>query len=216
MYTEKWVRDFNPDGKHVIMVAGNHEFYHHDYAHEKAALKGLIHEPWFHFLENETVDIDGVRLMGCTLWTDFAAGRHKESCRKGMMDFHIIHNGVGSFSPDDAEDEFMASTAWLDEELKRSDLPSVVVTHHAPSFRSSHPRFAGSNINGGFCSDLEELILKHTSKLPLWLHGHVHDGVDYYVGKTRILANPAGYPLDLYTMQLENPVFNKHMCVDVG
>lgn len=65
------------------------------------------------------------------------------------------------------------------------------VTHHAPSFRSQHPRFAGSPIAGGFCSNLESRIQQW--KPDLWIHGHVHDPMDYRIGKTQVLCNPWGY-----------------------
>ena len=73
------------------------------------------------------------------------------------------------------------------------------VTHHAPSFRSQHPRFASSPITGGFCSNLESRIQQW--KPDLWIHGHVHDPMDYRIpwkiaapGETRILCNPWVYP----------------------
>ncbi|WP_215884515.1 hypothetical protein [Acidithiobacillus sulfurivorans] len=28
----------------------------------------------------------------------------------------------------------------------------------------------------------------------IWIHGHVHDRMNYRIGKTRVLCNPWGYP----------------------
>ncbi len=52
------------------------------------------------------------------------------------------------------------SIAWLDDQFTSHphDGPTVVITHHAPSYKSQHPRFAGSPISGGFCSNQEHRI----------------------------------------------------------
>ena len=65
------------------------------------------------------------------------------------------------------------------------------MTHHAPSPRSIHPRFAGDECNPGFASNLEAMIQRFQPAL--WVHGHVHNAVDEQLGRTRILANPRGY-----------------------
>jgi len=49
----------------VVFVAGNHEFYDSRYQVERSAMK--------------TVVIDGVRFIGCTLWTDFGVPIHTNS-----------------------------------------------------------------------------------------------------------------------------------------
>lgn len=84
-----------------------------------------------------------------------------------------------------------------------------MITHHAPSFRSVSPRFAGSPLNGGFVSDLDGFIASHPIRI--WIHGHTHDSFDYRIGATRILANPFGYP-----GRIRNPMFDPGMVVEVG
>ena len=79
------------------------------------------------------------------------------------------------------------------------DGKTIVVTHHAPHPLSIHPRFAGNPVNPGFVSDLGPLL----DRADLWLHGHTHDGFDYWVGRCRVLANPAGYILNRKTANSE-------------
>jgi len=53
----------------VIYVPGNHEFYGHDIGlteQLKAAVPVDIH-----VLNNDTLELEGIRFLGCTLWTDF-------------------------------------------------------------------------------------------------------------------------------------------------
>jgi len=72
--------------------------------------------------------------------------------------------------------------------------PTVVVTHHAPSYRSSRYGYDPSpaNLDHAYCSDLEGFIADHD--IALWVHGHLHLPVDYPIAGTRIVANPRGYP----------------------
>lgn len=83
----------------------------------------------------------------------------------------------------------------------------MVVTHHAPSPRCIRPWFEGNPFNLAFAANLDDLIEQYQP--PLWIHGHMHDPVDEWVGRTRILANPAGYP------QENNTDFNPALCVDL-
>jgi len=68
---------------------------------------------------------------------------------------------------------------------------TVVVTHHAPSSRSVHPRFARDLLSPAFASRLEPLM--GGNRAALWVHGHTHDAFDYEIDGTRIICNPRGY-----------------------
>ena len=55
----------------VIYVEGNHFFYHNDFFGRIHELKAKLSIPKnVHFLENESVEINGVIFIGATLWTD--------------------------------------------------------------------------------------------------------------------------------------------------
>jgi Icc-related predicted phosphoesterase len=75
------------------------------------------------------------------------------------------------------------------------DADTVVVTHHAPSARSVNPKYEGDYLNPAFAS---EILGADGVDAPLWIHGHMHDAVDYTVGKTRVVCNPRGYPGEVY------------------
>jgi Icc-related predicted phosphoesterase len=76
---------------------------------------------------------------------------------------------------------------------EKRDVPVVVITHMAPSFQSVNQKFKHeTTTNGGYASELSEFILDHPN-IKVWVHGHMHDPVDYKIGDTRILANPRGY-----------------------
>ena len=185
----RWTEARFPD-KPVIYVPGNHEFYHHDLAlieELKAEAPGRIH-----VLNDDQVIIDGVRFLGSILWTDFAlfgeADRFfaMQTARKQMTDFSIIKNQGRRFTPEDAARLHTVSRGWLASMLTESfDGRTVVVTHHAPSSRSVHPRYARDLLTPAFASNLE--MLMDSDRVSLWVHGHMHDAV-----RLRDLRHPGG------------------------
>ena len=47
-------------------------------------------------------------------------------------------------------------------------------------------------MNGGFHTELSEMILDHPN-IKHWVHGHTHDPFDYKIGECRVVCNPRGY-----------------------
>ena len=87
-----------------------------------------------------------------------------------------------------------ADRAFIERELEEAERAgdrAVVITHHAPSPRSIRPWYDGDPFNCAFASNLDRLIERYQPEL--WIHGHMHDPVDEQLGKTRLVANPAGY-----------------------
>lgn len=180
----------------LVMVLGNHEYYGGGFPARIEAFRRAI--SWDRdavILERGRKILGDVRILGTTLWTDFAGGRHLESCQNGMSDFvYIRDSSTGAeILPVVLREDHHRSVSWF-ERAFNEDWPgkTVVVTHHAPSFLSQHPKFAGSKIAGGFCSNLDERIMDWQPEL--WIHGHLHDPVDYLIGDSRIVSSPWGYP----------------------
>ncbi len=179
----------------IVLVLGNHEYWTHEWDSALDSHRLMIDRfssSGIHLLEQESRVVNGVRFLGTTLWTDFAGGRHGESCQRGMSDFVKIGRDGGDLLWTDVTARHRESVAWLSSELRKPwNSTTVVVTHHAPSALSNDPRYAGSSISGGFFSNLDDLILE--TQPDLWIHGHLHFPSDYHIGKTRVLSNPYGY-----------------------
>ena len=181
----------------VIYVPGNHEYYGHDIrltAELKGAAPGNIH-----VLDDDTLELDGIRFVGSTLWTDFKlhgegeAWFARQRAKQWMQDFALIRNGERRFTPEDSALLHEASKAWLVGELeKKFDGPTVIVTHHLPASASVAKRYANDPLNPAFASKLEGLIETHRPEL--WIHGHTHVPCNYELAETRIVCNPRGYP----------------------
>jgi hypothetical protein len=85
------------------------------------------------------------------------------------------------------------SKKWLSKEIQKSEESRiVVVTHHAPSILSIREKDRNDPLRAAYASNMDDFI--SSSKVTLWVHGHIHTASDYHVGETRIICNPLGYP----------------------
>jgi Icc-related predicted phosphoesterase len=206
----------------IVMTMGNHEFYRRFVSDELALARS--HGPNFniHVLENGTATLSGVgasgsvRFLGATLWTDYRIfGEANQAavmnaCATTMNDHRLIgwqKRPWLRFRPQEAALLHQQSKAAMIETLAVPFAgPTVVVSHHAVHWNSIHPRFSSDPVTGAFVSDQSELI-EHFQPT-LWVHGHVHNSSDYFIGTTRVLCNPHGYGN-------ENPNFNGALVVEL-
>ena len=207
--------------KHVILIMGNHEHYHGDFAETAKIIKGAfgdLHNVYF--LDKDWRIINGVLFFGGTLWTDM---NKEDPVTMAMMpgtmnDYRGVNNSARSvqyrvpslaednpdgwtyrerparFQPADSVADHREFLRALDIALNlHGNLPVVVCGHHAPSKASTHPRYKNEElVNGAYSSNLDEFILDRR-QIKLWTHGHTHEDFDYMIGTTRIVCNPRGY-----------------------
>ncbi len=155
-------------------------------------------------LLDEQVHLKGVKYLGGTLWTDFSLGRGSLAShiaeargRFGMNDYKSIRRWSSKYPgkrrPLRPEDTIAAHTktrGFLDFHLKQSsDVPVVVVTHHAPLAESID---ASARLPWCYANRMDYLF---DGDFPpsAWLHGHIHQPVNYVRGKTSVISNPRGY-----------------------
>lgn len=204
----------------VVYVPGNHEYYGGSLAAVREALRTLAAGTHVHVLDEDEIELAGVRFVGATLWTDFElfedAAQRDESIAAAVRliaDFsRITIDGAAPFTPEHSRTLCRRAARWLAQRLREArGRPTVVVTHHAPSARSVEPKFAGSPLNAAFVSDLDALVAG--SGAGLWIHGHTHYPVDYAIGATRVFSNPRGYARDGVA---ENRAFDPYRIVEVA
>jgi predicted phosphodiesterase len=209
-------------GKPVLYVPGNHEFYGGSLDGTLAQLRALCEGTEVHLLHDSELVLQGVRFLGTPLWTDFLLfgdgdGRDAAvaaACRF-MRDFQrirLVEDDPALLTPLDCAHLFRRHAGWLQDRLAQPfEGTTVVITHHAPSPRSIHPRFDGSLVNACFVSRADHLL--GAGKVALWLHGHTHDSFDYVAAGTRVVCNPRGYRRDDID---ENPRFDPGLVLAVG
>lgn len=200
----EWARQTFGD-KPIVYVAGNHEYFECEWDAGLRLMRATAKECGVHFLENDAVVINGVRFLGCTLWTDFEFyGMEKkkylmERAEVNWPDYSgrikATSSVTGHLRPVMTMQRFWESRTWLQGQLPLGE-PSktVVVTHHYPHQKSTSPKFANDAMNVVFGSHVSESLMQQAS---LWIHGHVHSAVNYRIGDdtryVRVIANPKGY-----------------------
>lgn len=192
----------------VVFVMGNHEFYGTEMNAARRDAARIARDSGVDLLDNGTVEIDGVRFTGGSLWMDFELDgtdraqvlRTMQIVGSGLNDFRHIRwkddGGERLFRPKDALRLHRECLAGIEEVLATPyGGPTVVVTHHAPHRGSIAPRYVDDPVTPGFASDLATLIER--TQPDLWVHGHTHNACDHRVGRTRIVNNPRGYSREI-------------------
>lgn len=192
----------------VVYVPGNHEFYGYDvdvwFAGAREFLKDYPHitlcAPGSILLEKPGES--PVRILGATLWTDFAlygAGRQVSSmisAKHGISDYQLIHTQGRLLQCQDTTEWHRRDLNWLVtniQEAKSRGETVVVATHHSPTERGSSPIYQGSPLSPAFCSNLEALAA--AGDVAAWIFGHTHYNPNLLVGDCRVISNQRGYPL---------------------
>lgn len=187
--------------KLVLLVAGNHEYYQKSKrirtANEDSPL--VVRETMLdveqqirnvisdldnvHFLNRDTFEYSGIRFLGCTLWT-----QSDSDAPLLMNDYSQINN----FTPDLCNLLHEKDKNWLEESLSSSNLPTVVITHHLPSYDIIDEKYhvpSAMRYNKYFASDLHYLL----EKVDVWCCGHSHTMVQREIHGCRCFLNPHGY-----------------------
>jgi len=204
-----FVEDMSYRFREVIYVLGNHEFYGYRFPSTYTKIWSELQDfENVNVLEKEAVWFDGVAFIGATLWTNM--DNHNQmtmyDAAAQMNDYGTVRTGPKGcewqrpLKPKDTIEDFMNARHYIFEEIKIQKYTGkkvVVITHHLPSFESIHGDFKGSNLNGAYASELSSDIVELGDDQPeLWIHGHVHDNMDYMIENTRVICNPRGYAPD--------------------
>lgn len=228
--TIEWAKRYLP-GRDVIYVFGNHEGYGRNYDDVVQKVRQATQDDdKFHFLYDDEIVIKGVRFLGTPLWTDFCLfgeARRQEAMRavarktfpdengkiQMMEDYRAIRLASKNYrrlTPADTAQFHAKHRGWLRGKLDTHfDGPTVVVTHMAPSMQSIPIEHREDIFSAAYASNLDALV----EKCDLWVHGHLHQNMDYRIGKGRVICNPAGYTDK--TGNRHNQNFRRDFVVDI-
>jgi predicted phosphodiesterase len=215
-----WAAKCFPD-RAVVYVPGNHEFYNRPIGGTLAKLRAFTaaRAPNIHVLSDNVVVIDGVRFLGATLWTDFNLFGNPEAAlavaKDEMNDYRRIFAETPSnanepkygryrarLQPDHVLARHERSLGWLQAQLAEPFAgTTVIVTHHAPSLHSLPTERHDDPTSVAYASSLDAFVAD--SGAALWAHGHIHAPQDYWIGGTRVFANPRGYPFNACRKRFE-------------
>ncbi len=196
-----WASRFLRGDIEIVMVAGNHEHWKGEYHKTLDTMREEARKyPGLHFLENNRVDIKGWTFLGSTAWTDFSYGPHsmylnQQEAQGAMNDYKQIKWFTGStwrkLLPRDIVVENSHAKQFIFNNIENRK-NTIVVTHHAPCELSISEQHKYDPLNHSYANQWGNDVV---DKGPaFWFHGHMHDPVDYWLGDTRVICNPIGYP----------------------
>eukprot|EP00943_MAST-04B_sp_MAST-4B-sp1_P004087 g4087.t1 len=190
----------------VIFVAGNHEFYGTSQEEGVAWIRALCEElPGnnLHFLNRDEIELQGVRILGCTLWSRIP-NRFRRQAWSMMRDFEKIHDLAWENKLDHADDRavmqavthgcnryyewYLRDSEWLERAIERARIDTaknmcngiVILTHHAPLAKSeavcSLSRQMRGHIYGceGTNNLYSSLVEFNDLCVKAWAYGHTH------------------------------------------
>lgn len=203
----------------VFYVMGNHEGYGEkidlvrEELQEACAATGHVH-----LLDCGELALGGVRFLGATLWTNFRL-RGDDDRQTAMFEakersndyrrIRLAREGYRRIRTADTARWHQEQKSWIAARLAEP-FPgrTVVITHMAPSAMSVPDRYTDHPMSPAYASHLDDLV----AQADVWVHGHIHDPVDYRIGKCRVVSNPCGYPRNGLP---ENARFDPAFTVDV-
>lgn len=202
-YIRCLTKEFFDRFRRTIYIAGNHEYYDGSIANVDDKYREYFAQfSNVSFLQQDTLDIDGVVFLGCTLWTDMNKGNPIDTwnCSKLMNDYRLIRDGNKEdpykrrFTTERSIILHQKHLKWLKEQLAiHSNRTVVVVTHHLPSFNCIHDYYkTNSKTNAAYYSDLDYLF--EENNISMYIHGHSHLANEFVINNTLIVSNPVGYP----------------------
>lgn len=179
--------------KKVIYVHGNHEYYGAARKHIISwTFDALAENSNLIWLENDFVEIDGVRFIGSTLWFETSDKDYLTSYHYNDFIF------IPSFE-DWVGIESAKSRKYLQDNVQKND---VVISHFLPTNKSLYGKYKYHYLNNYYINNLEDVINNNCPKL--WVHGHSHQSSNYLFNKTKVICNPKGYEFDELNLLFDN------------
>jgi Icc-related predicted phosphoesterase len=207
-----------PSPIEIVVVAGNHEFWGGTWRREiEHARRAAAEMDGIHFLEDSVTFIGGLRVIGCTRWSDYDlfGPSLRASAMRWAYDTVRDHKRMKwqsnpwlRFRPTEARLLHLTSRAFIEAELSKSHQgPTAVITHFPATPHAINPRLQRSISTAAACSDLSPLIERYQPDL--WVSGHTHYRMNSRIGRTCLISNPSGYAG-------ETTGFDPNMTVELG
>jgi 3',5'-cyclic AMP phosphodiesterase CpdA len=177
--------------KHVILVKGNHEAYNYCFNKTVGKLRAMCSQySNVHFLENEDVFIEDVKIFGASFFTDFGGEPTNAMAVRGAYnDFRKVRadNHTRKLHTDDYTKAYRASVrACIESE------PDIVVSHYLPSLNLLE-RHTGALDSGMGSEPLVALDKAGVDSVRYWIYGHDHSKKVTKLGDVECRSHCRGY-----------------------
>ncbi len=188
---EKFFDYLSSHFEHTFWIPGNHEYYNSDISNRSGSFEEKIRDN-VTLLNNTVKTINGVRLVFSTLWSHISLAK-QTIIEQSLSDFRVIRKNEKRLTAEAYNQLHLESRLFLEQALQtKTNNPTIVVSHHPPTFVNYPEKYADSEINEAFGTELSSLI--ENSSIDYWIYGHHHCNVDAFsIGRTKLITNQLGY-----------------------
>lgn len=169
--------------KPIIYVAGNHEYYSGNVEDMGNMIVDITSQyPTIHYLNRSSIMINGIRFLGCTLWTP---------CNNPELAMMINdYKSIKDFTPAICNMMHDTDREWLQSQLDvEFSGKTIVVTHHLPTRQLADEKYKDHPLNDFYMNDLDHMC----RTVDLWCCGHTHHAKCITVDNCTCVVNPLGY-----------------------
>jgi predicted phosphohydrolase len=177
--------------EHTFWIPGNHEYYNSDISKRSGTFEEKIRDN-VTLLNNTVKTINGARLVFSTLRSHISLAK-QAIIEQSLSDFSLIRKNEQRLTAQAYNQLHLESRLFLEETVQtKTNNPTIVVSHHPPTFINYPEKYADSEINEAFGTELSSLI--ENSSIDYWIYGHHHCNVaDFSIGQTKLITNQLGY-----------------------
>lgn len=186
-----WIFDyFSKNFKHVIWIAGNHEYYNGEVGVFQT--KSIITSKYnnIHLIYDDCFEYENINFICSTLWADIPE-HHQFVIKNKMNDYVAIKYGDEVLKPHHTTYFHKQHLDFIFSNIK-DDKINIVVTHHSPTFMQTNPLYKADITQYAYHTELHDKI--YDSNIKYWIHGHTHynhGGIE--INNCKILCNQLGY-----------------------
>lgn len=218
--------------RHVIWIAGNHEYYNHkpkqSWRHNRKVVMTINEKEEYmnsfsklysniHYLQKGFFDIPdtNIRILGCTLWSEYEPDK-EVAIANYLNDFNFIaKEGLEPITTSDIQAIHYDHLSWLLNSLKiahENKKRAVVVSHHLPLYQLIDPKYEGDEYSSAYANKLDYIF--EMPSLHAWICGHSHSTITYkYEREDKKLVpcvlNCRGYPKEYI------PLYSAYKVLDI-
>lgn len=207
--------------KNVVIVYGNHDMYlinptiQQKYQwraiNRTQELKNICSNLGVHLLDGHIIEIDGVRIGGLCGWYDVSAEENFTLWSKEANDSKLIspkykHSFIHRYQRIDDKLPMWDTNSFYQEQLQKlknvSNAGCDVLVTHVPQMitpRAYREEEFRDDPNSVFYY-VDNMDILKASGAKVYIHGHVHNTLDYHLSGLNIVCSPYGYPHDTNTV----------------
>lgn len=181
----------------VFLISGNHEYWNICSEKNKIWTKQntdiqieniVSKHNNIHYLNNKSIEINGVKIIGSTLWSYI----NIENKYIHIGDYNMISYNLANDMRRNNK-MFFENMKYLEENIKTCKIPVIVMTHHLPSFDLISDKYKDNKYNFAYASNIKHIM---EDPIKIWLSGHTHKYIDKRINGIRCCVNPHGYSVE--------------------